>query len=311
MQYYKVKKLGEGTYATIYLAKQTNTDSKVKIIREDPMDAYDKFVAIKRIKKTEYGTGIEVNAIREIKTFQLMNDENCLKMLDIFIYKEEIHVVLEFVPYSLEQIIKCKDIILMPSDIKSWMFMLLKGLKHMHDNYLMHRDLKPNNLLITEEGVLKLADFGLSRKITERMTPSAGTRWYRAPEMLLGQTQYSFKSDIWSAGMIMAELFLRFPFFASETDIQQLETICKVLGTPKNYSFFDEKTTCVTIKQFPPTNLKNIFTAVSEDALDLLSKMLQIDPNKRISVNEALSHSYFTTKPEPTLPHLLPFPTSH
>lgn len=308
MEYFKIRKLGEGTYATIYLAKKIDTNTESTIVKEDPGNKFDSLVAIKRIKKTEYGTGLEVNAIREIKTLKTLKHKYLLNMEDIFVYKNDIHLVLEYVDFDLEQIIKCREILIMPGDIKSWLFMLLSGLKHMHDNFIMHRDLKPNNLLITKNGVLKLADFGLSRKITERMTPSAVTRWYRAPEMLLGQSQYSFSGDIWSVGVIMAELFLRVPFFAAETDFQQLETICRILGTPKDYAFYNEKTKIIKLKYFPQTNLKNIFTAVSEDALDLLEKMLQFDPSKRINVNEALQHQYFKNKPAATLPHLLPKP---
>ncbi|OQS53482.1 KIN28 [Ecytonucleospora hepatopenaei] len=308
MQYFKVKKLGEGTYAVIYLAKAINIDTSIKITFDDPGAHFERLVAIKRIKKTEWGNGLEVNAIREIKALKSLKHDNLLKMEDIFVYKDDIHMVLEYVEYSLEQIIKCNEIIIMPSDIKSWVYMLLNGLNHMHDNFILHRDLKPNNLLINKDGILKLADFGLSRKITERMTPNAVTRWYRAPEMLLGQTQFGFKSDIWSVGVIMAEMFLRFPFLAAETDIQQLETICKVLGTPKNYAYFDTQMQTFKIRNYPKTNLKNIFTAVSEDAIDLLEKMLQINPADRIGIEDALSHEYFSTKPYATLPHLLPKP---
>lgn len=307
--YFKVRKLGEGTYATIYLAKEIEKMDETDIFTaEDPHENFTRYVAIKRIKKTEYGTGIEVNAIREIKTFKKTQNEYLLKMLNIFEYKGDIHIVLEYVEYSLDKIIRSKEIVLMPSDIKSWVFMLLMGLKELHDNYILHRDLKPNNLLITEGGKLKVADFGLCRKITEAMTPSAVTRWYRAPEMLLGIGQYSFSGDIWSVGVIMAEMFIRAPFFAAETDIQQLECICRVLGTPKNFDLFDEKTVSFKLKHFPPVDLKNIFTAVSDDAIDLLKNMLQFDPRKRISVNDALNHVYFRTKPFATKIENLPKP---
>ena len=298
-EYFKIKKLGEGTYATIYLAKEITSES-TKFTTVDPGETYRRLVAIKKIKITPHGHGIEINALREIRALKLFNHPNIVSMYDIFIHKMNIHIVLEYVEFTLDQFIKCKDIILMPSDIKSWVFMLLSGLKVMHDNYIIHRDLKLNNLLVSNDGTLKIADFGLSRKITEIMTPDATTRWYRAPEMLLGLNQYTMASDIWSVGVIMAEMFLRMPFFIADTDIQQLETICKILGTPQNYDLFDQKTSILKMKIYPPTNLKLIFTAISDDALDLLQSCLQFNPRDRISITDALNHRYFQTLPVPT-----------
>ncbi|ORD94086.1 KIN28 [Enterospora canceri] len=313
-EYFKVRKLGEGTYATIYLAKECRkkTDPFVSngFTRTDPGGDYTKMVAIKRIKRTPHGCGIEVNAIREIKILKCFKNDYLLRMHGAFEYQGEIHLVLEYVDYNMEEVIRCKNIVIMPSDIKSWMYMLLCGLKEMHDEFVMHRDIKPNNLLITKRGDLKIADFGLSRKITEKMTPNAVTRWYRAPEMLLGQTQYTMAGDMWSVGCIMAEMLLRVPLFAAETDIQQLDTICRVLGTPVDYSYFTKQTEMIKIKYYPQTSLRGIFTAVSDDALDLLRDLLQFDPGRRISVDDALNHRYFRTRPRATSPEFLPLPVS-
>ncbi|KAL6122618.1 hypothetical protein NUSPORA_00290 [Nucleospora cyclopteri] len=305
--YYKVKRLGEGTYATIYLAKEAveETEGK-KLVKIDPGENFNRMVAIKKIKKTEYGCGQEVNAIREIKSLKSVKHDFVLEMLDIFIHKNSLHLVLEYIDFNLEEIIKCKNIVIMPSDIKSWMFMLLSGLKAFHDNFYIHRDLKPNNLLIRKDGTLKIADFGLTRKISDQMTPNAVTRWYRAPEMLLGERQYTSLSDMWSVGLIFAELFLRVPLFAADTDIQQLDLICKALGTPRDSELFSKNASMLNIKYYPPTNLHQLFTAASEEAYDLLVALLQFDPLKRIDVYDALNHKYFRTKPYATKIGALP-----
>lgn len=309
--YFKCKKLGEGTYAIIYLAKEVKT-AESKLIKIEPKE-FDCLVAIKKIKKTEYSQGQEISAIREIKALKSIKNDYVVDIKDIFIHKDALHMVLEYIDYDLEGILKNKSIVIMPGDIKAWMYMLLRGLLECHNRFIIHRDIKPNNLLIKADGTLKLADFGLSRTIDNKMTCQAITRWYRPPEMLFGASSYSLSADMWSVGAVFAELFLRVPFFAAESDFQQIDMIFKALGTPseKEWPLIKELPGWFEFKKIPGTPLDVLFSAASSDAISLMKSMLTYDPNKRISCIDALKHEYFNLKPLATPLGKLPTPQSN
>jgi cyclin-dependent kinase 7 len=298
--YIKKKKLGEGTYAVIYLAYKTERQENPIVGEGVPLSEVP--VAIKRVKLTKYSRGHEISAIREIKALKRIESDFVVRLLDVFIYERTIHMILEYVDTNLEEVIKNSEKIIMPGDIKAWMLMILRGLYECHRLFIVHRDIKPNNILIAVDGTAKLADFGLARKIENQMTPQAVTRWYRAPEILLGARGYGLPADIWSVGCVFAELFLRIPLFAGDTDIQQLELIFKALGTPTEREW-PGMTALPNFLHFQHHNkypLTTLFTAASIDAIDLLEKLLAYDPRKRITCLDALKHSYFRAAPSPT-----------
>lgn len=308
--YFKCKKLGEGTYAVIYLAKVVGQGDS-KFVKMEPAN-FEGYVAIKKIKKTEYSTGQEISAIREIKALKRLESPYILELKECFVHKELLHLVLEFCESDLEQVIKNKSIAILPSDIKAWMFMLLSGLLECHKNFFIHRDVKPNNCLIKADGTLKLADFGLTRRLDGKMTAQAVTRWYRSPEMLLGAQAYSFAADMWSVGAVFAEMFLRVPFFAAESDFQQIELIFKALGAPSEDEW-PEIRDLPGYFEYQPTSgasLEQLFSAASEDALDLLKRLLTFNPNKRVTCKDALSHRYFLSDPPATPLGKLPVPAT-
>lgn len=146
--------------------------------------------------------------------------------------------MLEYVASDLEALIKDKSVIFTPADIKSWLLMALRGLSHCHSMFVIHRDLKPNNLLLHADGTLKIADFGLAREhaqftMNERvMTSQVVTRWYRAPELLFGARHYGAAVDIWSLGCIAVELLMRTPYLPGNTDLDQIKTVFRARGTP-------------------------------------------------------------------------------
>lgn len=306
--YYKCKKLGEGTYAIIYLAKVVE-DSAAKLIKADPPQ-FTRYSAIKKIKKTVYSLGQEISAIREIKALKTLKHEYIVGVEDIFIHKGAIHLVLEYIEFDLEQILKNKALVIMPGDIKAWMHMLLRGLLECHNKFFIHRDIKPNNLLIKADGTLKLADFGLTRTISDKMTVQTITRWYRAPELLLGARSYSIAADMWSVGTVFAEMFLRVPFFAGENDIQQLDLIFQALGSPseREWPLAKELPGYFEFKKSNGPPLESLFTAASDDALDLMRQLLTYNPAKRITCLTALKHMYFSSKPFATQLGGLPVP---
>uniref|UniRef100_A0A1I8ERZ5 Cyclin-dependent kinase 7 n=1 Tax=Wuchereria bancrofti TaxID=6293 RepID=A0A1I8ERZ5_WUCBA len=210
-------------FANVYKAKDTETNE---------------FVAIKKIKlgsRHEAMDGVNRTALREIKLLQELHHENIIGLLDVIGHKTNIQLVFDFMETDLEHLVKDKAIILMPEHIKNMVLQMLLGLEYLHLHWVLHRDLKPNNLLINSQGRIKIADFGLARFFgspNRHYTYQVVTRWYRAPELLYAARSYGVGIDMWSVGCIIAELLLRVPIFPGESDIDQLVKIYSVLGTP-------------------------------------------------------------------------------
>lgn len=199
-RYLKRQVLGEGTYGVVYKAIDTLTGQTV---------------AIKKIRLGNQKEGLNFTALREIKLLKELKHPNIIELIDAFPDKGNLHLVFEYMRTDLESVIRDRNIFLSPADIKSYMLMTLKGLAFCHRKWVLHRDMKPNNLLIGEKGQLKLADFGLARIFgspDRRFTHQVFARWYRAPELLFGSRQYGSGVDVWAAACIFAELLLRRPF---------------------------------------------------------------------------------------------------
>jgi cyclin-dependent kinase len=188
-----------------------------------------------------------------------------------------------------------------PALVKSFMYQLLKGTAHMHKNGVMHRDLKPQNLLVDETGphpLLKVADLGLGRAFSvpiKAYTHEIVTLWYRAPEVLLGATHYAPPVDIWSVGCIFAELARKQAIFPGDSELQQLLHIFKLLGTPAEDAWpgVSQLRDWHEFPQWRAQDLAKVFPRLDEAGLDLLRLMLEYDPAKRINAVDALSHPYF------------------
>lgn len=291
--YKKDSRVGEGTYAVVFLGKQLRTSRNV---------------AIKEIKTGLFKDGLDMSAIREVKYLQEMNHNNVVELVDVFLSDNNLNLVLEFLPQDLEGLIKDANIVFKPSDIKSWLLMTLRGVHHCHRNFILHRDLKPNNLLIAADGQLKLADFGLARSLgnaNEEFTSNVVTRWYRAPELLFGARHYTPAIDMWSVGVIFAELMLRTPYLPGKDDIDQVDVTFRALGTPTeqiwpNVSSLPNYTALKVYPRPSRQELRNRFSAATEKALDLLIGMTELDPSRRLDLTKALLHEYFVEMPRPT-----------
>uniref|UniRef100_A0A8C6ABB8 Cyclin-dependent kinase 7 n=1 Tax=Marmota marmota marmota TaxID=9994 RepID=A0A8C6ABB8_MARMA len=271
-RYEKLDFLGEGQFATVYKARDKNTNQ---------------IVAIKKIKlghRSEAKDGINRTALREIKLLQELSHPNIIGLLDAFGHKSNISLVFDFMETDLEVIIKDNSLVLTPSHIKAYMLMTLQGLEYLHQHWILHRDLKPNNLLLDENGVLKLADFGLAKSFgspNRAYTHQVVTRWYRAPELLFGARMYGVGVDMWAVGCILAELLLR--------------DMCSL----PDY---------VTFKSFPGIPLQHIFIAAGDDLLDLIQGLFLFNPCTRITATQALKTKYFSNRPGPTPGCQLPRP---
>ena len=190
------------------------------------------------------------------------------------------------------------------------------ALSHDTNPYVsLNQDMKPNNLLLDKNGILKLADFGLAKAYgspNRINTHQVVTRWYRAPELLYGSKKYGPGIDIWAVGCIMAELLLRNALFPGESDLGQLSMIFHVTGTPDEKTWPGHKSLSdyIEVKYQPAIPFRDIFTAAPDDMLDVLKIQLSLNPAKRGSCQSLLRNPYFSNKPLPTAPNLLPRPTS-
>lgn len=302
-RYEKVEYLGEGQFATVYKARDTVNDT---------------IVAVKKIKlgsRAEAQDGINRTALREIKLLQELKHPNIINLMDVFGHKSNVSLVFDFMDTDLEVIIKDSNIVLTPANIKAYMLMTLQGLEYLHINWILHRDLKPNNLLVNCNGVLKIGDFGLAKfygSPNRIYTHQVVTRWYRAPELLFGARMYGAGIDMWAIGCILAELLLRVPFLPGDSDLDQLTRIFQVLGTPTDEMWPNLKILpdYIEFKTFPGTPLRHIFTAAGDDLLDLVAGLLSVSPLNRYNCHEALQAPYFSNKPPPTQGPQLPFPSS-
>jgi cyclin-dependent kinase 7 len=296
--YEKLGKLGEGAWGVVVEAVQKSTGRRV---------------AIKRVRMGKFREGVNFTALREVKVLQELRHENIVELLDVFMLYESINLVFEFCETDMETIIMDTSTVLSPGDVKCHMRMLMSAIAFCHEHGVLHRDLKPNNLLYTSEGLLKLADFGLARlqgSPGRMMTSQVVTRWYRPPELCFGCREYSAAVDMWGVGCILAELLLRRPLFPGSSDLEQVAKIFQVMGTPTDLTWPDASSLpeYVEFKPQPKLDVSSLFTAATPDAMDLLSKLLVLHPAKRMGAADALRHAYFSNAPPPSDPGSLSLP---
>lgn len=301
-RYMKLDKLGEGTYATVYRAQHISTSS---------------IVALKEIRLNPE-EGAPSTAIREISLMKELRHPNIVELLDVMHTDKTLTLVFEHMDIDLKNFMEKKNNLLPPNLIRSFMKDLLEGLMYCHDQKVLHRDLKPQNLLLSKDSRLKLADFGLARAFgipVHTFSNEVVTLWYRPPDVLLGSTNYTTSIDIWSAGCIFAEMFTGRPLFPGKNNDDQLFTIFKLLGLPTEAtwpgvtSYQPSYSKVASLLQTYSTNnqraipkdivptaqyLNNLLPMMDTVSLDLLSQMLQPRPRNRISAQEALRHPYFT-----------------
>ncbi|KAL0483465.1 cyclin-dependent kinase CDK7 [Acrasis kona] len=297
-RYTRSHQIGEGTFGVVYKGLDTKTGQTV---------------AVKKIKMGKLENGISFSAVREIKVLQELKHPNIIDLVDVFLYKSNVYLVYEYMDTDLYEVIRDQSLLLSTADVKGYMKYILEGVEACHHNWVLHRDLKPSNVLVSRNNDVKLADFGLAKVFgspDKRYSPQCITLWYKPPELLYGANLYGPTVDMWSIGCIFAELMLRRPFLPGNNDLDQLGKIFQGLGTPTDSDWPDMRSlpNFIEFDEVPKPNLKQVFTAATPDAIDLISKMFTFDPNKRITAKEALSHPYFSNQPKPTAPHDLPLP---
>eukprot|EP00879_Flechtneria_rotunda_P007694 GHRR01008067.1.p1 GENE.GHRR01008067.1~~GHRR01008067.1.p1 ORF type:complete len:379 (+),score=122.05 GHRR01008067.1:170-1306(+) len=285
--YTPIKAIGKGAYGVVCSAKNAQTGEKVAIKKIG--NAFDNLTDARR-------------TLREIKLLRHLRHENIIAVRDIMKAAKErfndVYLVYELMDTDLHQIIRSSQP-LTNEHFQYFIYQVLRGLKYVHTANVLHRDLKPSNLLLNASCDLKICDFGLARTSSERnfMTEYVVTRWYRAPELLLSCDHYTAAIDVWSVGCILAELLGRRPLFPGKDYVDQLKLIIKTLGPPSedDLTFINSSKARAYIRALPqqervPWNKK--FPEADLMALDLLDKMLQFDPRKRIDVQAALKHPW-------------------
>jgi len=285
-KYLLLEKIGEGTYGIVYKAKDRVTG---------------RLVALKKIRLDEHDEGVPSTSIREVSLLKELNHPNVVKLEDVLYSKNRLYLVFEFLDFDLKRYMDCMKEDLQPMLVKSYVYQLTRSLFYCHSRRMIHRDLKPQNLLIDRNGMLKLADFGLARAFgvpIRQYTHEVVTLWYRAPEILLGSTKtmYSTPVDIWSVGCIFAEMATRKPLFPGDSEIDELHKIFRILGAP-NDSIWNGVTKLPNWNEMFPhfvkCDWKKVVPQLDEKGVDLLNQMLLYDPAKRITAKKALTHPYF------------------
>nr|DAD29254.1 TPA_asm: hypothetical protein HUJ06_030722 [Nelumbo nucifera] len=298
----KLEQIGEGTYGQVYMAREINTGE---------------IVALKKIRMDNEREGFPITAIREIKILKKLHHENVIKLKEIVTsqgpekdeqgrsdgnkYKGGIYMVFEYMDHDLTGLSDRPGMRFSVPQIKCYMRQLLTGLHYCHVNQVLHRDIKGSNLLIDNEGNLKLADFGLARSFSNdhngHLTNRVITLWYRPPELLLGTTKYGPAVDMWSVGCIFAELLHGKPIFPGKDEPEQLNKIFELCGAPDEVNW-PGVSKIPWYNNFKPTRpmkrrLREVFRHFDRHALELLERMLTLDPSQ---VSFKCHSTYWHTK---------------
>ncbi|KAL6264668.1 cyclin-dependent kinase 5 [Polyergus mexicanus] len=284
-KYEKLEKIGEGTYGTVFKAKNRETHE---------------IVALKRVRLDDDDEGVPSSALREICLLKELKHKNIVRLYDVLHSDKKLTLVFEHCDQDLKKYFDSLNGEIDLDVVKSFLYQLLRGLAFCHSRNVLHRDLKPQNLLINKNGELKLADFGLARAFgipVKCYSAEVVTLWYRPPDVLFGAKLYTTSIDMWSAGCIFAELAnAGRPLFPGSDVDDQLKRIFKMLGTPTEETWPD-LTTLPDYKPFPqyhPTQgLAQVTPKLTSRGKDLLQRLLVCNPALRLSAEEAMTHPYF------------------
>ncbi len=315
-RYENIIQVGEGTYGKVFKARDKSGEKK--------------FVALKCILMDKEREGFPVTALREIMLLKNLKHVNIINLLEIVSTKQSkdkisnVYLVFEYMDHDLAGLIRSK-VNFRPETIKSIFYQVLLGLHYLHKNNIIHRDIKSANILVNKEGDIKVGDFGLARKVNpdipqdkNKFTNKVVTLWYRAPEILLGARNYTYVSDVWSAGCMFLEILFGEPVFKGQDEKTQVQAIFEKCGSPidrvdnedfnstdkikKNYwpdvTKYDLYNHYRTNKQYPSV-LEKIYKdcCKTDSCFDLIGKMLTLNPDYRTSSEELLKHPFFSEEP--------------
>ncbi|XP_021283542.1 probable serine/threonine-protein kinase At1g54610 isoform X1 [Herrania umbratica] len=296
----KIDKIGSGTYSNVYKAKDMVTG---------------KIVALKKVRFDNLEPESVKFMAREILILRRLDHPNVVKLEGLVTSRMScsLYLVFQYMEHDLAGLAASPIVKFTEPQVKCYMYQLLSGLEHCHNRGVLHRDIKGSNLLIDDGGVLKIADFGLATFFDPNrkhpMTSRVVTLWYRAPELLLGATDYGVGVDLWSAGCILAELLAGKPIMPGRTEVEQLHKIYKLCGSPSDEYWKKSKLPNATL--FKPREpykrcIKDTFKDFPPSSLPLIDTLLAIDPAERLTATAALRSEFFTTEPYACEPSSLP-----
>eukprot|EP00441_Pelagodinium_beii_P034331 CAMPEP_0197627326 /NCGR_PEP_ID=MMETSP1338-20131121/5968_1 /TAXON_ID=43686 ORGANISM="Pelagodinium beii, Strain RCC1491" /NCGR_SAMPLE_ID=MMETSP1338 /ASSEMBLY_ACC=CAM_ASM_000754 /LENGTH=387 /DNA_ID=CAMNT_0043198017 /DNA_START=79 /DNA_END=1242 /DNA_ORIENTATION=+ len=288
-----VKKVGSGAYGCVASFKDPKSGEKIAV--KKITNAFDDLVDGKRI-------------LREVKLLRQLDHDNIIRIVDMYpplgTNFEDIYIVTDIMETDLHRVIYSKQP-LTEEHHQYFVHQVLRGLAYLHSANIVHRDIKPSNLLVNKNCDLKICDFGLARVLSTESEDTMGrtdyvvTRWYRAPEVVLLASEYTVAIDVWAVGCILCELISRKPVFAGKDHLDQIRKIVSILGTPAeedihwlpaNGSARSFLKKCVTA---PKADWKKLYPSASDNAVEVISKMVTFDPTRRISVVDTLRLKYF------------------
>mmetsp|Transcript_5717 Transcript_5717/g.10066 ORF Transcript_5717/g.10066 Transcript_5717/m.10066 type:complete len:366 (-) Transcript_5717:1598-2695(-) len=318
--YEKLEFIDEGTYGRVYRAREIST-GQIYALKQLKFDSYQNSLR---------SDGFPITSLREISILLQLSHRNIINVHEIVIKPDQ-----PLKPYLVMDYISCELRTLIDdnrsfshSEIKSLIHQLFTALHYLHSQYIIHRDVKTSNVLLSSEGILKLIDFGLARRVrnvhlneshsrieslidendqmhARSYTPNVVSLWYRAPELLFGAEIYDSAVDMWSAGCVFCEILLKRALFHGNTELELISSVVKIRGAPSIYNWngFDQlphanRLSFNTLVQDNLVNLIKNEVKFSTDAMcDLIDGLLTYDPQKRLTAQQALSHPYFTEWP--------------
>lgn len=314
-EYDILDKLGEGTFGEVHKARQKSTGA---------------VVALKRIFLHDEKEGFPLTALREIRILKSLDHKNILPLIDMTIQRGDrtqrkkgvVSMVSPYMDHDMAGLLANPNVNLQLPHIKCYMKQLLEGINYLHQENYLHRDIKTANILIDNRGNLQIADFGLARYYDEEPPkPGKGagvaqrsytgmvvTRWYRSPELILGEARYTTAIDMWGIGCVLGEMFRRVPILQGNSDTDQGHRIFKLLGSPnsENMPGWDKLPGAnITYGPYKRT-FEGVFSDLDQPTQSLLSGLLTLNPQKRLTALGALDHSFFFTEPRPCAPGELP-----
>ncbi|CAN1839754.1 Protein IMPAIRED IN BABA-INDUCED STERILITY 1 [Linum perenne] len=296
----KLDKIGQGTYSSVFRARELETG---------------RIVALKKVRFDNFEPESVRFMAREIVILRRLDHPNVIKLDGLITShsSSSIYLVFEYMEHDITGLLSCPDVSFSESQIKCFMRQLLSGIEHCHSKGVMHRDIKGSNLLVNNQGILKVADFGLANFCTlgDRvpLTSRVVTLWYRPPELLLGSTSYGASVDLWSIGCVFAEILHGKPILRGRTEVEQLHKIFKLCGSPPDEYWKKSKLPHSILfkpQQHYESCLLETFKHLPATAVSLVDTLLSVDPYKRGTASSALSSEYFTTEPHACEPSSLP-----